>query len=113
MTFSAALLSVTKSGDVIQCPSSDDAKSAASLHVLAISAKGHLLLNESQGRFDFETWEVVRQHAESMCLGKSKPESDGDIAMDSGTSETHLSGLLREAVEDRLYSDYVWMADTN
>lgn len=112
MVFSTALLRVTKSGEIIQDPSTIDAKTAASLHVLAFSPKGHLLLNESQGRFDFETWEVVRQRAESICLGKLTTESDGDVSMDENAGGTHLNGILREAVEDRLYSDYVWKTDS-
>ena len=113
MTFSAALLAVTNSGDIIQEPSSSDAQSAASLHVLGFSSKGHLLLNESQGRFDFETWETVRQRAESICRKIPVVASiDGDVAMCEGTDEAYVDGFIRETVEDRLYNDYVWKTES-
>lgn len=112
MTFSSALLGVTKSGDIVRDPSAADAKAASSLHVLAFSSKGHLLLNESQGRFDFDTWELVRERALSICHGAAASAVDGDVSMGEG-SEARLDGFVRETVEDRLHVDYAWKIDTN
>jgi exosome complex component RRP46 len=112
MTFSSALLGVTKSGDIVRDPSAIDAKAASSLHVLAFSSKGHLLLNESQGRFDFDTWEMVRERALSICRGAAASAVDGDVSMGEG-SEAPLDGFVRETVEDRLHVDYAWKIDTN
>lgn len=109
MTFSTALLAVTKSGDIISDPSPVDAKAALSLHVLAFSSKGHLLLNESQGRFDFDTWELVRERAYSSCRGAIVAEADGDIAMgENGQADD----LIRETVEDHLHREYAWKIDS-
>lgn len=111
MTYTATLLGVTKSGDIIRDPSTADAKAAASLHVLAFSSKGHLLLNESQGRFDFETWEHVQQRARAICQGASVPGSDGDVAMGEGADGVPLNNFIRETVEDKIRSDYFWKID--
>lgn len=113
MTFSATLLGVTKSGDIVRNPSAVVAKSATSLHVLAFSSKGHLLLNESQGRFDFDTWEAVREQAASICRATTVPGSDGDIAMGEGADATSLDGFIRETVEDHIHTDYAWKIDSN
>lgn len=113
MTLSATLLAVTKSGDVVPSPSAAVAKSATSLHVLAFSSKGHLLLNESQGRFDFDTWESIREQAMNICRDTTTAEADGDVAMGEGAEAVRLDSFIRETVEDRLHSDYAWKIDSN
>lgn len=112
MTLASTLLAVTPKGKIIQDPSSSDVADAASLHVLAFSSKGHLLLNESEGRLDFETWELVRQQAASICQGAATTGSDGDTDMDDGTSSTKLNGFVREAVEDHLHKEYSWKIES-
>jgi exosome complex component RRP46 len=112
MTFSTALLAVTKSGDIISDPSPVEAKTASSLHVLAFSSKGHLLLNESQGAFDFDTWESIRERAYSTCRGAAVAGSDGDIAMGEEGEDGRADGFIREAVEDHLHRDYAWKIDS-
>ncbi|KAJ5761155.1 Exoribonuclease phosphorolytic domain 2 [Penicillium odoratum] len=110
MTFATTLLGVTRSGDIIRNPSPAVAKTAASLHALAFSSKGHLLLNESLGRFDFDTWELVRQQAASICQGAATPGSDGDVAMDG--ADAHVDEFVRETVEDHLHRDYNWKIES-
>ncbi|KAJ5167794.1 uncharacterized protein N7482_003388 [Penicillium canariense] len=112
MTFSTALLGVTKSGDIICNPSAAEAKAASSLHVLAFSSKGHLLLDESQGRFEFEQWESVRERAFSICRGMATPGADGDVTMGDGGDEARINGFICETVEDHLHRDYSWKIDS-
>jgi len=112
MTFSTALLAVTKSGEIISNPSTADAKAASSLHVLAFSSKGHLLANESQGRFDFDTWESVRERAYSICGGTAVAGTDGDIVMGGKGKNGHADDFIRETVEDHLHRDYAWKIDS-
>lgn len=111
MTFTATVLAVTGSGDIVRDPSAKDASAATSLHVLAISSKGHLLLNESQGAFDFDTWETVHHRAIAICHGALPSVSDGDIAMVEDVEGRPLEGLIREAVEDKIHHDYAWKND--
>ncbi|KAJ5989016.1 hypothetical protein N7481_004226 [Penicillium waksmanii] len=112
MTFSATLVGVNKSGAIITDLSAVDAKAAASLHVLAFSSKNHLLLNESEGRFDFDTWEQVRDRALSICQDMTAPGPDGDVAMGDEADDSRPKGFVRETVEDRLYKDYSWKIDS-
>lgn len=113
MTFSATLLGITKSGGIIRNPSAIAAMTATSLHVLAFSSKGHLLLNESQGRFDLDTWESVREQAASVCQSTAISGADGDIDMSEGIDATRLGSFIRETVEDRLHRDYAWKIESN
>ncbi|KAJ5155360.1 Exoribonuclease phosphorolytic domain 2 [Penicillium capsulatum] len=112
MTFSTALLGVNRTGTIIQDPLTADAD-VTSLHVLAFSSKGQLLLNESEGRFDFETWETIREHAASVCRGRPSVGSDGDVAMGDKSDDTRLDGFVRETVEDRLHHDHAWKFHSN
>ncbi|KAJ5925519.1 Exoribonuclease phosphorolytic domain 2 [Penicillium verhagenii] len=111
MTFATTLLGVTQSGEIIRDPSPAAAKAAASLHALSFSSKGHLLMNESLGRFDFDTWELVRQEAASICKGASTSGADGDVDM-SGADSAQLGAFVRETVEDHLYRDYNWKIES-
>lgn len=111
MTFSATVLAVTASGDIIREPSAKDAKAAASLHVLAFSSKGHLLLNESEGAFDFDTWESVYERALAICHGARVSGSDGDVAMVEDVDGRPVESFIRETVEDQIYRDYAWKID--
>ncbi|KAJ5239919.1 hypothetical protein N7468_004538 [Penicillium chermesinum] len=113
MTFATTLLAVTPSGQIVQDPPVEDVANAVSLHVLAFSSKGHLLLNESQGRFDFETWESVREQAASICQGANPRGSDGDTAMDDESKDGTLDNFIREAMEDHLHRVYSWKIESN
>lgn len=113
MTFSTALLGVTRAGTIVQDPLATDSDAVTSLHVLSFSSKGQLLLNESEGRFDFETWESVRERAASLCRGLPTPGSDGDVAMGEKSNTGRLDGFVRETVEDRLHHDHAWKFDSN
>lgn len=105
MTYTATTLAVSPLNKIINEPSLNDCAKAQSLHVLAFSSKGHLLLNESQGAFDFDTWERVYEQATSICRETKVSSADGDMAMDAST----LEGFLRDTVEDKLSADYAWL----
>ncbi|KAJ5540256.1 Exosome complex subunit Rrp46 [Penicillium frequentans] len=111
MTLATTLLGVTRSGEIIRDPSPAVSKAATSLHAISFSSKGHLLMNESLGRFDFDTWELVRQQAATICRGAATPGSDGDAAM-GGTDNAHVDGFVRETVEDHLHRDYNWKLES-
>ncbi|GKZ93135.1 hypothetical protein AnigIFM59636_006200 [Aspergillus niger] len=111
MTFSATVLAVSASGDITREPSTEQAATAKSLHALAFSSKGHLLLNESSGAFDFETWERVHQRASAICQGTPAVGTDGDTAMVEDVDGQPLEGIMRESIEDQIHRDYAWKID--
>ncbi|KAL3460797.1 hypothetical protein BJX64DRAFT_175181 [Aspergillus heterothallicus] len=111
MTLSATVLAVDLSGEIIREPSCANAAAAASLHVLAFTSKGHLLLNESEGTFDFDTWERVYERAQAICHGTSALGADGDVAMSENADAQPLEGVLRDTVEDRIHVEYAWKVD--
>jgi exosome complex component RRP46 len=109
MTYTTTALAVTASGAIKRDPSLNDAKAAESLHVLAFSSKGHLLLNESQGRFDFGTWQGIHDRAYTICRGAKTTADEEDVPMGEDRS---LENILRETVEDKIYQDLAWAVDT-
>jgi exosome complex component RRP46 len=106
MTFTSVALAVTNANEIIRSPSSNDCKTVKSLHALSFSSKGHLLLNESQGSFDFDTWELVYERAYSICSGANG--EDGDVSMDG---KQNLESVIREVVEDKIHNEYSWAID--
>jgi exosome complex component RRP46 len=111
MALSATVLAVGVSGDIIREPSVKDATAATSLHALAFSSKGHLLLNESEGQFDFDTWEKVYERARTLCHGASAVGSDGDVIMTENADAQPLEGLVRDTIQDQIHRDYAWKID--
>jgi exosome complex component RRP46 len=111
MTLSATTLAVNSSDEIIREPSIKDTAGSTSLHVLAFTSKGHLLLNESEGKFTFDTWEEVYERALAICHGTSTTGSDGDVAMTENEDSQPLEGLVRDAVQDQIHSDYAWKID--
>ncbi|KAL4951483.1 hypothetical protein BDW69DRAFT_38281 [Aspergillus filifer] len=107
-TLSSILMGVSTSGEIIRLPSAKEAAASTSLHVLAFTSKGHLLLNESEGAFEFDTWEEVYERALAICHGSSALSSDGDVAMTENAEGQPLEGFVRETVQDHIHSDYAW-----
>lgn len=114
MTYTAAIIAIS-SGKILDEPSITDISNAASLHVLAISSNGDLLLNESEGEFDFETWETVVDRAQAVCQGEDVSLGDKDVEMDGdseGGQEDGLEGFVREVVGDKIQHDHAWSIAT-
>ncbi|KAL2868142.1 putative exosome complex subunit Rrp46 [Aspergillus lucknowensis] len=111
MSLSATMLAVNPSGEIVRKPSITDARAAASLHVLAFTSKGHLLLSESEGRFNFDTWDKVYENALAVCHGTSTLSSDGDVAMTENMDTQPLEGFVRDTVEDHIRAEYAWKVD--
>lgn len=101
---------MTRSGQIIRDPSPEVAKSLSSVHVLCYSSTGHLLLNESQGQFSLETWNLVQEQAASIAQRRvpNGASSDGDVAMGEGADAATKDSLIHETVEDHLYRDFSW-----
>lgn len=98
MTLTTTALAVTATGEIVENPSVQVIKDAASLHALAFSSKGHLLMNESSGCFDLDTWEKVHDRAYTICRDRKPSDKDGN-----------LERVLRETVEDKIYRDYAYV----
>lgn len=90
-------------------PGADAVDEALSLHVLGFSSHGELLVAESDGAFDIDTWEQVYDKAEDRCRGSNAGGSDetGDIDMES-TDQDSLERAFRRAVEEKSVREHRW-----
>lgn len=114
MTYTSAIIAVS-SGNILRDPSIKDISAASSLHVLAVASTGFLLLNESEGEFDLETWEAVADQAQVICQGsEGDASSDNDISMveDGETKHQGLEGSVRDIVADKIQHDQAWRIAT-
>lgn len=75
------------------------AEKATSLHSLAFSRHGELLLTESEGDFSITEWEAVAGEAEKWCASLQHGEAVGESTEDvpAGQGRKFLLDLLRES----------------
>ncbi|PGH35774.1 exosome complex component RRP46 [[Emmonsia] crescens] len=113
MIYTSALVAVSRTGELVQNPSNYHIKTAQSLHVLVFSSKGHLLLNESEGEFDLDTWDKVYELAQYICRGcTGLRKEDGDVDMDGIKAGQTLEQFVRDTVEDKIREDLAWKIAT-
>ncbi len=108
MTLTTTLIAVEATGKMTPDPSPQELISALSVHVLAFSSLGDLLVVESEGDFGMETWDEVHKRALMVCHGADQDDSDEeDVSMDSGDGEK-LEDILRDAVQGKVARERQW-----
>ena len=110
MTFSATLVTVQPNHGLICHPTPKDIKSASSVHVLAFSSQGDLLVVESEGHFSIATWEEVYEKASQVCRSQEdEDQGSGDVSMKSDKHEKpKLEAGLREVVRAMTSKERKW-----
>jgi len=108
MTLTVTLCAVSKDGSIVEPPSIKDLRTASSIHALAFSSNGDLLVCESEGTFNLEHWEHVFEHGRRSCGGDvTAAGSHEDVTM---TDAESLEGFVRRVVRDKLAQDQIWRA---
>ncbi|KAF1982435.1 hypothetical protein K402DRAFT_424543 [Aulographum hederae CBS 113979] len=76
--------------------------SATSLHVFTFTPAGDLLLAESEGSFDIETWERVYERAEAVCIGDGEGVAGvaGEGDEKAGANVKGLQGMEIDSEEE-------------
>lgn len=96
-----------KSKKITQNPTVVDIKKANSVHVLAFTSHGDLLVNESEGDFSFEDWEEIHDEAERICCG-SEAAADEDVMRDEGEEDGGMMQFVKSALEEKVEADMHW-----
>lgn len=108
MTLTATLVATNPVGTLVIDPSMQQIKLASSIHVLAFSSHGDLLVVESEGNFTIDTWEEVHRRAKLICHGEEADESESeDVSMDSD-DVPKLENVLKDAVEKKIAKEQRW-----
>ncbi|EKG15617.1 Exoribonuclease phosphorolytic domain 1 [Macrophomina phaseolina MS6] len=104
-TFSSTLLAVSPDNTILTTPSVKDLTNASSVHVFAFTPKGALLVVESEGKFNLDTWDNVYNTAARICFAAEAEESAMDV---DGAESTNLHGVLKDAVRRKIEKDQAW-----
>ena len=108
MTLTATLIAVNSNHTLVADPSVQQIKLASSIHVLAFSSHGNLLVVESEGSFTIDIWEEVHRKAKLICHGEDEDESASeDVSMDSD-DVSKLEDVLKDAVERKSAREQRW-----
>ncbi|KAK3672465.1 exosome non-catalytic core subunit rrp46 [Recurvomyces mirabilis] len=105
----ATLFTVTDSGVYEEEPDEKQLVGCKSVHAMAYSHRGELLLNESAGRFPWSEWEGVAERAEKTCFA-AMASATGDEEMAGGVVEK--SPWLRHELEERARVAVAWRETT-
>ncbi|KAK6587182.1 hypothetical protein PZA11_000472 [Diplocarpon coronariae] len=106
MTLTSVYLSLTSEGSIIVNPTPLESQSAASIHVLAFSSHGELLVAESEGSFTLKDWQAVFDAGKKICCDELKPGEDQ--AMDDGEQDRSLMMFVQSTLEDKVKTDLQW-----
>ena len=108
MTLTSTLIAVDSLGHLLQDPSAKQVHTASSIHVLAFSSHGDLLVVESEGAFSIDTWSEVAKRAKHICQGRSIEDgSKEDVDMDNGR-QMNLEDVMRNTVKEKISREQRW-----
>ena len=99
----ATLLAITHDGSIAENPDVPTIQSAKSIHVLAFTSKGELLVNLSEGSFNMKEWDSTYETAERICCGDVDPDAMDDEEQDGGMMQ-----FVKSVMEEKVQKDLAW-----
>ena len=108
MTMTSTQIAVDFDGKLFESPSPQQIQSAASTHVLAFSSHGKLLVAESEGECDIDTWQAVYTKAMHVCRGQGNDGSDDEEMSLDSEDNSNLENLLKAAVRQKMAVNQRW-----
>ena len=112
MTLTATLVAVNPDATLTIDPSIQQVKLASSIHVLAFSSHGVLVVAESEGDFTMDTWEEAHQKAKLHCRGENGEESESEDVSMTSDDVPKLESVLKDAVQRKIAEERKWMNET-
>ncbi|KAK8181064.1 ribosomal protein S5 domain 2-type protein [Phyllosticta citribraziliensis] len=106
-TFSSAIVAITPEGQTVTSRSVKQLTSASSTHVLAFSARGDLLVSESEGAFDMDAWDNAHDVAKRICT-TTTTKAEGDMELDLLSDHQSLHTVLKEVVNAKVLKEQAW-----
>ena len=102
-TLASVVIAIGRQGTLIPSPSTSQLEQAVSIHVLAYTSHGELVVVESEGAFDIDTWEAVAETGKRMCCG-DLPEIGKEAAGNMEQIDTGFEGRLRGLIGAEIMS---------
>ncbi|RFU24105.1 hypothetical protein B7463_g12234, partial [Scytalidium lignicola] len=113
-TFTSVILALNsseKSATIVPNPSVQDIQSASSIHVLAFTAQGALLLAESEGSFSIDDWNEVYEQGKKLCCGTNGQATGVDEMQEVGEEEEaneSMMAFVKTALLVKVDEDLHW-----
>ncbi|KAG9248330.1 hypothetical protein BJ878DRAFT_433620 [Calycina marina] len=106
MTLTSILLAVTPDG-ILRSPTIKEIQGANSVHVLAFSSHGELLVAESDGIFTMDVWDDVHTVARRICC----VETSANDSMQEDGLEEKAGGIMtfvKSVLQEKVNQDLNW-----
>jgi exosome complex component RRP46 len=107
MTLTSALLALTSDGTakrIIRNPTLIQSQVADSLHVLAFTSQGDLLVAESEGSFTIGDWDEIYEAGKAICCHETKIAEDHEMADEKdGGMQMFVKSILQAKVAADLH----------
>lgn len=112
MTLTSVLLAISSYGSsrkIIRNPTLQQFQGANSVHVLAFTSHGQLLVAESEGSFSMEDWDEVYDIGKGLCCDNIET-ADDDIMQGDGLVENTGGMMLfvKSTLEEKVSADLHW-----
>ena len=107
MTMTSVFLAVDSGGSIIDSPQLRTLENASSIHALAFSLQGELLMVQSEGSFDLPTWEIITDMAQSKCRDTTLKAGLEDVEMKEN-ERAPLETLVRDLLEEKFRNAEHW-----
>ena len=112
-TLTSVLLALNWDGssrNIIQDPNVLEFQTANSVHVLAFTSQGELLVAESEGSFSMEDWEKVYRLGKEICCDNSKTGADDNVMQDEGLDEKTEAMMMfvKSTLREKVTADNHW-----
>jgi exosome complex component RRP46 len=108
MTLTSVLLALTSDGTakkILRNPTFIQSQSADSLHVLAFTSHGELLVAESERSFTIGDWNDIYEAGKAICCNDS--EQAGDHEMNDGRDGGRQM-FVKSALQSKVAADLHW-----
>jgi len=107
----SVLLALTSNGTsitVVPNPSLLESQGADSVHVLAFTSHGELLVAESEGSFTMSDWDEIYQNGQRLCCDAPEIE-DKDAKQEDGLdSNRGMMQFVKSTLQNKVEADLHW-----
>jgi len=112
MTLTSVLLALTSDGPakgIIRNPTLIQSQNADSIHVLAFTSHGDLLVAESEGSFTMDDWDKVYAAAKAACFDDSEQAEDQEMHEEQvDEKDEALSMFVKSTLQTKIAGDLHW-----
>lgn len=108
MTLTSVLLALTSDGTakrIIRHPTITQSQSADSLHVLAFTSQGDLLVAESEGSFTIGDWDEIYEAGKVICRHETKQVDDHEMVDEK---DGGIQMFVKSTLQAKVAADLHW-----